>query len=105
MKVVNIAELKNRLSFYLQQVRAGQEFVVRDRNVPVAKLVPLGSADAAAEELALAAEGKLRLPAQQLDEEAFWSVGAHPAAAEALEAAQRAVSEDREDRDGGLLGR
>ena len=106
MKSVPIAELKNRLSFYLQQVRAGQEFVVRDRNVPVAKLVPLALADVSSDELALAAEGKLQVPAQELDEQTFWSAGADcPVAERSLEASRRAVSDDREDRDAGLLGR
>src|SRR5208282_2235909 len=53
MQSVNIAELKNRLSAYLQQVRAGEEIVIRDRNLPIAKLTPLSSADATEQELAL----------------------------------------------------
>ena len=36
MLAVNIAELKARLSSYLQRVRAGEEIVTRDRNLPVA---------------------------------------------------------------------
>ena len=31
MKSVNIAQLKNRLSSYLNEVRAGEEIVIRDR--------------------------------------------------------------------------
>jgi hypothetical protein len=31
MKSVNIAELKNRLSVYLNDVKAGEEILVRDR--------------------------------------------------------------------------
>jgi hypothetical protein len=34
MKAVNIAKLKNRLSFYLNEVKAGHEVLVRDRNNP-----------------------------------------------------------------------
>ena len=41
MKSVNIAELKNRLSVYLNDVKAGEEILVRDRNQPVARIVPL----------------------------------------------------------------
>jgi prevent-host-death family protein len=41
MKSVNIAELKNRLSLYLNDVKAGEEILVRDRNQPVARIVPL----------------------------------------------------------------
>jgi prevent-host-death family protein len=106
MEAVNIAALRNRLSAYVQAVRAGEEILVRDRNLPVAKLVPLGGAEAGSEELALAAAGKLRLPEGTLDEEAFWSVGRgsrmSPKSARAL---RRAVSQDREERDASVLGR
>ncbi|MGB6941049.1 MAG: hypothetical protein WBE37_01465 [Bryobacteraceae bacterium] len=85
MRSVNIAELKNRLSAYLQQVRAGEELK---------------------EELALAASGELRLPSGTLNERTFWSIGAADRVhAEAAEAIFNAVSQDREDRDAGLLGR
>jgi antitoxin (DNA-binding transcriptional repressor) of toxin-antitoxin stability system len=53
MRSVNIAELKNRLSAYLQQVRAGEE------------------ADVSAEELVLVASGQLVLPSKKLNERAF----------------------------------
>ncbi len=41
MRRVNIAELKNNLSRYLEHVRAGGTVVVFDRDQPVAQLVPL----------------------------------------------------------------
>jgi prevent-host-death family protein len=63
MKAVNIADLKNNLSKYMLAVKQGEEILVKDRNRPVAKIVPLTHADdAEAELLALAAEGKVRLP-------------------------------------------
>jgi len=58
MKAVNIAQLKSRLSAYLQEVRGGAEIVIRDRNLPVAKLTPLEASEADAGELALAAGRK-----------------------------------------------
>jgi|SRR5271165_4637212 len=106
MRSVNIAELKNRLSAYLQHVRAGEEIVIRDRNLPVAKLVPLSIADVSSEELALAATGELLLPLEALDERAFWSIGARRSRRPGIEAAAaKTVSKDREERDAGLLGR
>ncbi len=110
MRSVNIAELKNRLSAYLQHVRAGEEVVIRDRNLPVAKLVPLSTADVSSEELALAASGELLLPRAALNERVFWSIGAagprKSGATSGIEtAAAKAVSKDREERDAGLLGR
>ncbi len=70
---VSIAELKDNLSAYLGRVRRGEEVLVRDRNVPVAKIVPLSaSGDVDAELAALAAEGKLRLGEGPLPR-SFWS--------------------------------
>ena len=37
---VNIAVLKAKLSFYLGQVKLGNEIVVMDRNTPVARMLP-----------------------------------------------------------------
>jgi prevent-host-death family protein len=106
MRSVNIAELKNRLSAYLQHVRAGEEIVIRDRNLPVAKLVPLSTGDVSSDDLALAATGELLLPLETLDERAFWSIGAGESRKAGVEkAAAKAVSRDREERDAGLLGR
>ncbi len=59
MRSVNIAELKNRLSTYIRFARAGEEIVIRDRNLPVAKLVPFEAGDATEHELRLIAEGKM----------------------------------------------
>jgi prevent-host-death family protein len=103
---VNIAQLKNHLSAYLQRVRAGEEIVIRDRNLPVAKLVSLSAVEASAEELAMVARGELLLPAEPLDEDGFWAVGAEVAASVGpAEALSLAVTEDREERDASLLGR
>ena len=60
MRSVNIAELKNRLSSYLNEVRA-EEIVVRDREVPIARIVPIRAADYGEERLRLAAAGRVRL--------------------------------------------
>jgi prevent-host-death family protein len=62
MLSVNVAELKNRLSKYLTFVKAGEEIVIRDRNLPVAKLVPFSADESSQEELLLVAAGKMRLP-------------------------------------------
>jgi prevent-host-death family protein len=106
MRSVNIAELKNRLSAYLQHVRAGEEIVIRDRDLPVAKLVPLSPTDVSSDELALAASGELLLPIETLDERLFWSIGSKETRKSGIEAAAaKAVSRDREQRDAGLLGR
>lgn len=40
MKKVRIAELKAHLSEHLRAVRRGQELIVCDRDIPVARIVP-----------------------------------------------------------------
>ncbi len=44
MASVGLAELKARLSAFLKQVKAGQELLITERGVPVARIVPLPSA-------------------------------------------------------------
>jgi len=94
MKSVNIAELKNRLSVYIKQVREGEEILVRDRNQPVARIVPLiRSRDEDVELLALATQGKLRLGEGCL-EESFWEMPAPRVSAAAL---RRAIEQERDE--------
>src|SRR5438445_12784131 len=61
MRSVNIAELKNRLSRYLTFAKGGEEIIIRDRNLPVAKLVPFSGDEDSEDELLLVAAGKIRL--------------------------------------------
>lgn len=62
MRSVNIAELKDQLSRYIGIARTGEEVIVRDRNLPVARILPYLSQGATDEELHLVAAGKMRLP-------------------------------------------
>jgi prevent-host-death family protein len=74
MDSVNIAELKNNLPHYLEQVKAGKEIIVRDRNLAVARLVPLNPNGAPADELSrLAAQGKIRLGEGAIDDD-YWQL-------------------------------
>jgi prevent-host-death family protein len=74
MRSVNVAELKNRLSTYLTYAKSGEVVVIRDRNLPVAKLIPFTAEDASEEELALAAAGAMRLPEKPLDLDQLWKM-------------------------------
>lgn len=67
MRTVNVAKLKDQLSRYVAFAKAGEEVVIRDRKLPVAKLVPFPAGEADADELKLVAAGKLRLPKEPLD--------------------------------------
>lgn len=67
MRSVNVAELKNQLSKYLAFAKNGEEIVIRDRNLPVARLTPFLAQDAGEQELLLVAAGKMRLPRESVD--------------------------------------
>jgi len=95
MRSVNIADLKNNLSRYLSEVRRGSEVVVRDRNKPIAKIVPLPELGDEESELAeLIAQGIARPPrTTRALPKSFWS--------EPLpEASVDLIALIREDRDG-----
>lgn len=95
MHSVNIADLKNQLSTYLNKVRAGEEIVIKDRNLPIAKIVPLALADdLEAEELALVASGQMTLPRKKKLPGSFWKMGPRLSIAKAAQA----VTQDREGR-------
>lgn len=94
MKSVNIVELKNRLSAYLEEVKGGREILVRDRNTPVARIVPIARDATIDDELhALAAQGKIRLGEQTLDE-SFWDLPAPRVPAHLL---KRAIEHERDE--------
>lgn len=94
MRTVNVADLKNGLSKYLREVRGGEEILIKDRNMPIAKIVPLADTDDLdAETLALVAAGKLR-PGKGKLPESFWST---PAPRIPLKRLVAAVVADREE--------
>jgi len=94
MRSVNVAELKNRLSAYLAAVREGEEILVRDRDLPIAKIVPLHPPETIEEdERYLAAAGQLKLPEAPLPR-SFWSM---PAPRISLKRAAQAIIADREE--------
>ena len=91
---VNLVELKENLSHYLKEVRAGREVLIGNRNRPFAKLVPLNEDDELeAHVLKLAAEGKVRLPIAPLPPE-FWD---EERADVSLEDLVAIVSSDRDE--------
>jgi prevent-host-death family protein len=94
MYSVNIAELKANLSAHLERVRNGEEVIVKDRNRPIARLLPLeAGADPSAEEESLVAAGLLRLPTAELPED-FWRM---PAPSVPMERLLAAIEAERDD--------
>ena len=95
MKTVNIGELRNQLSAYLQYVRNGEEVVIKDRNRPVARILPFEPRSISEEEALLVAAGKMKLPEKEMDWDAFFSI---PTGRVSREVAVRAAIESRGDR-------
>jgi prevent-host-death family protein len=94
MRSVNIAELKNQLSRYLTFAKDGEEVIIRDRNLPVAKLVPFSSDDAGEVELLLVAAGKMRMPKASVEVDKLLKV---PTGTVAGNEGIQALLNDRED--------
>jgi len=98
MRTVNIAELKNRLSTYITYAKSGEEIIIRDRNRPVARLVPLATDGLTDYELELVATGQMTLPKEPWDPEAFFKLPiAQLAPGSAPNAATQALLDDREE--------
>jgi prevent-host-death family protein len=95
MRTVNVAELKDQLSKYLTFAKAGEEVVIRDRNLPVAKLVPFSAEGADEQELKLVAAGKLRLPKARLDVKQLLKISTGRVAGNK---AIQAIAADREEK-------
>jgi prevent-host-death family protein len=95
MRSVNIAELKNRLSAYITYAKAGETIVIRDRNTPVARLVPFVADDGLSEEeRGLVADGILRPGRRPRDLSRLWSM---PEAKVDSDSAIQAILEERNE--------
>lgn len=104
MDTVNVAELKERLSSLLNRVQAGEEFVIRDHNLPIAKIVPLRSDETDLEEASLVASGQMTLPKRKLEPRDFWAIGAQVKTGRKVTVAiEQAIAADREEY-AGVLG-
>lgn len=93
MRSTNIADLRNRLTQYLQEVRAGGEIVVRDRQRPIAKIVPFTVDKESAEDAALVAGGLMRKGSGRIPP-SFWKSRRSRVT---LQKAVAAVSTDRDE--------
>lgn len=94
MRSVSKKDFKDHLSRYLDEARNGEAIEIRDRNKPIARLMPV-SAEAIMdkEEMALVAAGKLK-PREQLLPDSFFSM---PGPDISLEKAVAAVVADRDE--------
>ena len=95
MKTVNIGELKNQLSSYLQYVKNGEEVVIRDRSTPVARILPFRHGSGWDQEAQLVASGALKMPEDVIDWTHFFLA---PAGRVSQEIAVEAAIHSRGDR-------
>ena len=74
MKTTAVADLRARLSEYLLLVKAGEEILITERNVPVAKIIPVAELGSELESLRdLERQGLLRLGSGRLPK-GFWEM-------------------------------
>ena len=57
MKTAGIKDLKNRLSYYLREVKKGEKILVTDRDQVIATILPVGRGEEDSELLFLMREG------------------------------------------------
>src|SRR5947209_5663478 len=97
MEHVGIAELKKRLSEYLDRVKNGEEIIVADRGRPVARIMPFQSVPLSDQEeemrlLDLERRGLIRLGTGEIPDE-FWTM---ERAQDPEGRARKALQEDRD---------
>ena len=93
MRTAAVARLKAELSRFLSRVKAGEEPLVTERNVPVARIVPVTSAtggDAGLRELER--QGLIRVGSGKLPR-GFWKL---PRPRDPKGSVRRAVTQERE---------
>jgi prevent-host-death family protein len=95
MRVVNIANLKARLSAHIKYVREGEEVLVCDRNKPVARIVPCNLEGYSAQEKDLIARGALTPPLKRRRASDSWP---KPVGNISQEVMDRIMEEEREGR-------
>lgn len=94
MRTVNLGELEAQLSGLVQYVQTGEEIVIRDRDTPVARILPFHG-ELGWDETELVASGQMKMPEREMNWDHFFSSEAGDVA---RELAVQAVVESRGDR-------
>lgn len=93
-KTTTVSELKAHLSRFLRRVKAGEEVLVTERNVAVARIVPVAPAAPERERLReLERQGLVKIGSGRLPRN-FWSL---PRGRDAAAHVRSAVAEEREE--------
>ena len=94
MQTTSITELKNSLSAYLRNVKAGEEVLITDRGRPIARIVPISPSDSIEERMDdLERRGLLKRGTGKLPED-FWEM---PRPKDPEGSVRRAISQEREE--------
>ena len=93
MKSATVSKLKATLSEYLARVKAGEEVLVTERGIPIAKIIPLAPVNSTTSPqlLELARAGLVRIGTGRLPR-GFWAM---PRPKDPRGAALRALLEER----------
>lgn len=95
MKTANVSQLKSKLSSYLDAVQRGEEIIVRDRERPIARIIPLTMAGGEEfEESSLVAAGVITLPQSDRLPASFWK---RKAGGVSEKRATKSVTDEREE--------
>lgn len=95
MKTVELSELKDQVGGYMKYVLDGEEVVIHDHDVPVARILPIRQDPYWANETELVRAGILKMPEREMDWDEFFSTPGADIPEEVLIAA---VIEGRGDR-------
>ncbi len=93
MDIAAVAELKAKLSRYLRRVKAGEEILVTERNVPVARIVPVTAPGGEKVLHDLEREGFVRRGSGKIPKD-FWRM---PRPRDPKAAIRKAVAEERDE--------
>jgi len=95
MRTANISELKSQLSGYIRYVRSGEEVIVQDRNVPVARIIPFTRLSMSEKDAQLVKLGMMKMPTEEMNWDAFFAL---PVSNISHEVALQAAIDSRGDR-------
>jgi antitoxin (DNA-binding transcriptional repressor) of toxin-antitoxin stability system len=93
MQTVSVGKLRSDLNRYLEDVKSGEEVLIKERNRTIAKIVPMDNDDD--DELAqLVAEGVLSPPKISKIPDSFWDEELPDIS---LETVVKAITDEREE--------